>query len=215
MTKTQKVMRFDRHLDLDPGDVATARAIIFHGASGSGKSSYIDHLLHTAPALAGRPFERISGGPIDWRGVAAPASEIVVVDELLVPGDLRRVAGLLTRGHRVIAASHLAPWQTACLSLRWKTRQYATDRAPAKIERHLASKGVCFSRQTVAEFCRRFGATYTDADIILEHAGGDDFDKAYRSFMKRCDLRRDQVTPSFSFRSVLEVVYWNTRRSSG
>lgn len=215
MTAEHTAGAFDRHLDLCEADLARAHAVFFHGASGSGKSSYIGHLLDETPAFAGRPCDRIAGGPIDWQAVPAPCHGLVVVDELLTLEDLHQVAKLLTRGHRIIAASHLPAWLTAGLGVRWKVKQFATDRAPEKIERHLASKGVRFSARTVADFCRAFGATYTDADIILAHTGGDDFDRAYRSFMRRCSLRRDQVTPSFSFRSVLDVVYWNTSRSSG
>ena len=206
---------FDDHLALGEISFGKARAIVFHGASGSGKSTCINHLLRRHPDLAGRPVSRISGGPIDWRTVAPPEHRIVVIDELLELKDLMAALRLLAAGHIVIAASHLPSWLTSCIGLFWRLHQFATDRAPQKIERHLARRGVSYTPQTVAAYCDRFGATYTDAEIILEHTGGEDFDIAYRQFMRRCDLKLDQATPSLVFRSVLDVVYWNTRRSSG
>ena len=206
---------FDRHLDLSGALVDKMRVMVFHGASGSGKSTYIEHLLCHHPAFGGQSFSRISGGPVNWRTTPPPQHRIVVIDELIRFGDFLAVTRLLAAGHTVIAASHLPSWLTGCLGLFWPLCQFATDRAPQKIERYLARRSVSYTHHAVADYCRQFGATYTDAEIILEHTGGDDFDRAYSQFMRRCKLTRDQATPSLVLRSVLEVVYWNTRRSSG
>ena len=185
--------RFDSHLCLERGDLETCRAVIFHGASGSGKSTYIAKIVDTHPAFRDLDRTVVSGGPINWLRAERQTASLVIVDELMVLRDLWHVARLLRAGRKVIAASHLSPRVTACLGVFWPLQQFATDREPAKIERFLTRRGVLFSSSVVAEYCRTYGATYTDAEIILEHSGGDDFDLAYRRFASRC--RIDLVRP--------------------
>lgn len=185
--------QFDSHLGLERADLEACRAVIFHGASGSGKSTYIANLLDTHSAFRGLDRTVVSGGPIDWARAERQPASLVIVDEMLVLRDLWHVARLLCAGHKVIAASHLSPHISACLGALWPLRQFATDREPAKIERFLTHRGVRFSSSVVTEYCRAYGATYTDAEIILEHSGGDDFDLAYRRFTSRC--RIDLVRP--------------------
>lgn len=53
-----------------------------------------------------------------------------------------------------------------------------TDRDPIKIERYLDRLGVRYTDRAVTLFCRRYGANFTDCDIVLEWDGGRDFDRA-------------------------------------
>ncbi len=189
----QPTAQFDSHIDLTRVDFERCRAVIFHGASGSGKSTYIRHLVRTHRGLCDRPYTHIDGGPIDWSRVDAAPERLIIVDELLSFRDLVQVAGLLRAGHLVIAASHLPPRLTGSLRTLWPLQQFATDRDPAKIERFLSNRGVSFSSAVVARYCARYGATYTDAEIILDHTGGDDFDRAYARFARLCTI--DPVKP--------------------
>lgn len=181
---------FDDHLGLCDADLSGVRLLVLHGASGSGKSTYLHHLLRRHPAYRGQSVTLVRGGPIDWSRLGCPDGDIVLLDELLCNRDVAFVAQLLRRGYRVAAASHLHPALTALLGIGWKTRQYATDRDARKIERYLAGRGIRYSPKTVAAFCRAHGATYTDADIILAHVGGKDFDRAFLKFQRFCTLER-------------------------
>lgn len=189
----QQPPHFDGHLDLTHVDFSGIRVTIFHGASGSGKSTYIDNLVSSHTALRDRARTRITGGPIDWSRTEPEPEQLVIVDELLTLGDLWQVARQLQAGRSVIAASHLPARLTAGLGAFWPLQQFATDRDPAKIERFLSRRGIRFSRPVVADYCERYGATFTDAEIILEHTGGDDFDRAYARFESRCSI--DLVRP--------------------
>lgn len=169
-------------------DLAGVRLLLLEGRSGSGKSTAIATLLARHPDFAGQPRTEIQGGPIVWRGMR-PSTPLVVVDELTRLADVPPLVRLLARGHRVIAASHLPGAWLAHLGPCLGIAHAATDRDPATIERYLQDRGVSHTRAGIARFCHRFGATYTDADIVLEHAGGNDFDHALTMFERRCTLR--------------------------
>ena len=181
---------FDDHLGLCDADLTGVRLLVLHGASGSGKSTYLHYLLKNHSSFRGQSVTRVRGGPIDWSAIDRPEGDIVLVDELVRGRDIPFVARLLHRGYRVVAASHLHPVLTGFIGLRWNTRQFATDRDARKIERYLDGRGVRYSPKIVAAFCRAHGATYTDADIILSHVGGEDFDRAFLRFQRFCTLKR-------------------------
>lgn len=184
---------FDDHLGLSEMDFDKVRLVVFHGASGSGKSTYLNQLLKAHPGFRDRPADVIGGGTIDWSAVRKPRAELVVVEELLANREVLEIARLLRAGHRVMAASHLHPWITGLLGVTWPTLQFATDRDPMKIERLLSRRGIQYSPETVAAFCRIHGATFTDVDIVLEHCGGRDFDRAFSRFQRYCSIERHSV----------------------
>jgi len=184
---------FDDHLGLSEMDFAKVQLVVFHGASGSGKSTYLNQLLRAHPGFCNRPVDVIGGGTIDWRAVRKPLAELVVVEELLANREVLEVARLLRAGHQVMAASHLHPGITGLLGVAWPTLQFATDRDPMKIERLLLRRRIQYSPETVAAFCKIHGATFTDVDIVLEHCGGRDFDRAFRKFQRYCSIERHPV----------------------
>ncbi len=184
---------FDDHLGLLEMDFAKVQLVVFHGASGSGKSTYLNELLRVHPDFCSRPAVVIGGGKIDWGSVQKPATELVVVEELLENREVMDIAKLLRAGHRVMAASHLHPWITGLLGVTWPTVQFATDRDPTKIERLLSSRGIRYNPKTVAAFCKIHGATFTDVEIVLEHCGGHDFDRAFQKFQRYCSIERRPV----------------------
>ena len=188
MSARNEAVFYDDHVDFSDIDLGRHRVVVFYGASGSGKSTCISRLLDTHRDFEGLRHARIAGGPVDWSTVDPPSERLVVIDEMLLLRDLAHVTGLLRAGHVIVAASHLPSWLTGALGAVWPLRQFATDRDPGKIERFLARRGIGFSRDVVRDYCKTYGATYTDAEIILEHCGGRDFDRAYRSFARRCDI---------------------------
>jgi hypothetical protein len=50
------------------------------------------------------------------------------------------------------------------------------------------------SEAAVTAFCARFGANYTDARLILQHADATSFDQALGRFLKQCRLERGGVS---------------------
>jgi energy-coupling factor transporter ATP-binding protein EcfA2 len=179
------MLEFDDYLGLDRIDLARFRLLVFTGRSGSGKSTAIGHLLSTHPSFRGREsavlrrpsFEGPSGLP-----------DVVAVDDLVEPRELRVVVDLLRSGRTILVASHLdAAWYRA-VSLFVPAIFFRTDADEAKIGRYLEKKGVAASEDATRAYVRRFGATYTDADIILERYPGRSFDDALTRFDRYCEL---------------------------
>ena len=180
---------FDDHLGLDIRDFAGVRLIVFHGISGSGKSTAIARLLSHNPSFRGLPRSQISNACIDWRWEGL-LSELVVLDECKSLRDLAGLVALLRRGHRVLAASHLPLATSRALGRVWPTVALRTDGDSSRIERYLAARGVSFDVSCVEAACRRFGASYATADLILDFDGGRDFNRAYKRFIRCCRIER-------------------------
>lgn len=152
---------FDDFLGLAGRNWSSYRLILFHGRSGSGKSTAIRYLLEHA--FRDRP--------------------VLVIDEVATPRDLIPLRKLLAGQTTTLIATHIHPaWfrlisAAPCIAFR-------TDRGEAKIMRYLARQGIRGSQAAVAEYVRRFGATYTDADLIMERYPAPSFDLALSRFLK-------------------------------
>lgn len=176
---------FDDYLGLERIDLARFRLLVFTGRSGSGKSTAIEHLLKSHHCFRGREsavLRRPSfAGPSGLPGVVA-------VDDLVEPRELGVVVDLLRSGRTILVASHLdAAWYRV-LSLFVPTIFFRTDADEAKIGRYLERRGVAASGDATRAYVRRFGATYTDADIILERYPGRSFDDALDRFERYCGV---------------------------
>lgn len=176
---------FDDHVGLNTRDFRGIRLVAFHGISGSGKSTAIGQLLQTHPAFRDRARSHILGPRIAWRNLRV-SNELVVVDECISIRDLLGLIGLLCRGHRVLAASHLPLFLSTLVGWVWPTLAMRTDRDPAKIARYLEALGASFDIAQVHAFCARFGASYKCIDRILEFDGGFEFNRAYDRFTRCC-----------------------------
>lgn len=164
---------FDDYLGLARRSFAGCDAVSFHGRSGSGKSSAIAWLLEHHP---------------DFRGEGA--REAAVLDDLLGPHQVPTILRRLRHGRRVLAACHFHPRWLLPLRLRWRVASFDLDRIPAKVERRLDDLGIPYTGDAVAVFCRRFGANYTDLEIVLEYARGPSFDAALDRFLRECRVER-------------------------
>ena len=158
-------MLFDDFLGLSALDLSSYGLIVFHGRSGSGKSTAIEFLLQN-----------------HFRNRA-----VIVVDEIATPLDLVRARRLLRSSTTRLVASHVPPFLFRLFARRIAV--FRTDRDSSKIARHLQRRGVRASNAAVDEYVRRFGATYTDVDLILERYSKGDFDRALGRFLKFDDLR--------------------------
>ena len=176
---------FDDYLGLDRIDLGRYRLVVFVGRSGSGKSTAIGHLLKNHPSFRGRE-SAVLRRPSFARPAEIP--DVVVVDDLVEPRELRFVLDQLRSGRTLLVASHLGAAWYRIVSLFVPTIVFRTDADAAKIGRYLERRGVGASPEATRAYVRRFGATYTDADIILERYPGRSFDEALGRFERYCDV---------------------------
>ncbi|HUP50161.1 MAG TPA: hypothetical protein VNA04_15355 [Thermoanaerobaculia bacterium] len=152
---------FDDHLGLAGRDLTPFRLILFHGRSGSGKSTAIRFLLENS--FRDRPVE--------------------VVDEIGALRDLFRMRALLRNNVTLLVATHVHPFWFRLLA-PGRMLVFHTDRDPSKIARHLARLGVSATPAAVQAYVGRFGATYTDAELIMERWPSPIFDHSLARFLK-------------------------------
>lgn len=177
--------RFDDFLGLDSRDLSRCRRVLFHGRSGSGKTTAIEHLLATQ--FRDRDVHRIAGPPFAATPAAVRPGAVIAVDEIESLRDLRHLLPLLRLDATLLIATHVAPMFFPVAGIV-PGAVFRTDRDQEKLSRHLAWHNVAASAAAIREYCRRFGATYTDADLIMERYPGGSFDAALARFLKFDDL---------------------------
>jgi energy-coupling factor transporter ATP-binding protein EcfA2 len=163
MDRFPESLSFDDFLGLGARDFSRHRLVVFVGRSGSGKSTAIRFLLGRLPGSR-------------------------VIDEIAHAGDLVGLWAPLAAGERLLVASHLS---AACfLALRpfIKVAVFRTDRSADKIARYLERRGIGASARALRAFVRRYGATYTDAELIMERFPGASFDASLARFERFCSL---------------------------
>jgi hypothetical protein len=101
------------------------------------------------------------------------------------------VAALLRRGATALVASHLRPAWSTPLGIRWRRRWFRLDRDWRKISRYLDQQGVEHTAAAVQRYCRRYGANYVDAALIMERRPDATFDAALAHFERFCRLELD------------------------
>jgi hypothetical protein len=156
-------MRFDDFLALGDRDFSSHDLVIFHGRSGSGKSTAIEFLVRKNPHVAYQ-----------------------VVDEITTFRDLSKL--LRTRRGPILIASHVHPVWLRMLKPFARTVIFRTDRDSGKLLRYFEERSIRASAEAVALYVREFGATYTDAEVILERYPSASFDHSYARFRKFCRL---------------------------
>lgn len=162
---------FDDFLGLAGRDFSHHRVVAFVGESGSGKSTAIRFLLECHPH-----FRR---------------GDVVVIDEARI-ADLVRLWRPVALGAQALVASHLSAATLRALLPFPGVAVCRTDRDRGKIRRYLERIGVIASADAVEAYVRRFGATYTDVDLILERFPGRTFDAALSRFERFCALERSR-----------------------
>jgi len=170
---------------LQSADFRGVRLVAFCGVSGAGKSTAID-FVRRRPEFCQR--EGVVASPAGVNALGHVRGRLVVVEELLRPGDLRCVWRLLRGGATVLAASHLRPAWLAPFRLLAPMRCYQIDRDWQKIARYLDRCSVAYTPAAVQQYCRRYGANYVDAGIVLERFPGVPFDEALARFERFCRL---------------------------
>ncbi len=157
---------FDDFLGLAGRDFSRHRAVAFIGCSGSGKSTAIDFLVRHHADFQGR--------------------DVIVVDEAASRREIRDLAPAIRNGNRILIATHLRPWVIRSALPLWSVAILRTDIDAAKIARRLERSDVAASRNAIRAYIRRYGASYTDLDVILERFPGRSFDDALALFERFC-----------------------------
>jgi hypothetical protein len=181
---TPEATVLDDYLGLLDQPLAPLRLVVFHGASGSGKSSQIALLRARHPELAGRDVvvtapDSLPSQPVD----------ILVIEEIEFAGQLACLWPALRRARLVLAACHVDPAWLWPWRLAVRSRCHRLDRQAHKLASALHRRGVRHTPAALAAFVDRFGANYTDLDIVLEHAGVDDLDRALALFARGGRIR--------------------------
>lgn len=176
---------FDDFLGLDSRDLTRCRRLLFHGRSGSGKTTAIEHLLATR--FRDREVHRVAGPPYAATPLPVQPGAVIAVDEIESWRDLRHLLQLVRVDATLLIATHVAPALFPLVGI-FPDAVFRTDDDRDKIGRHLARRNVAASTAAIRAYCRRFGATYTDADLIMERCPGASFDTALFRFLKFDDL---------------------------
>ena len=178
---------FDDFLQLENASFTDVRLVLFYGCSGSGKSSILHFLAGRHADFQDRPQFHLR-----WESFPEQVPEIhahlVFLDEVRRRRELRLVRQLLQNGNTIIAATHVAPAWFWPLRRFGKLRAYTIDRDTEKIARYLHRLGVAYTDATVRVYCRRYGATFTDVDCILEAWPSASFDQSYYQFHRHGDI---------------------------
>lgn len=183
----------DDFLGLLERDLSSARALVLCGRSGSGKSTLLRHLLARHPDLRARPSRVLAGRPLPPAPRLLVPGEVVLVDEVHTLRELAGVFAIAARGARVLVASHLPPLAHAPLRLLGPMVVARTDRDLAKLGRYLSARGLGASEEDLARFACRFGASYTDLDILLESYPTGPFAQRLALFERSHQVRLDPV----------------------
>jgi hypothetical protein len=182
---------FDDFCGLADADFRGVRLVEFFGVSGAGKSTAIGFLCREHRDFCEREAVVVTPGETDVRDV--PDGSLAIVEEVRQPRDLRCVVSLLHRGATALVASHLRPAWSAPLGIRWRRRRFRLDRNWRKISRYLDQQGVGHTTAAVQHFCRRYGANYVDAALIIERRPDATFDAALAHFERFCRLDLNPV----------------------
>ena len=200
--KPRPTDRFHDFLRLTSQSFEQERLLVFHGTSGSGKSSNLKFLADQHPDF------RDQRTPWIWTmGKSFDASKIrdnrlVVVDEIISLLQFPALRKLLRTNQTVAVSSHLHPLWFRLLGPTLPARSFRTDADCAKLRAYLNKRGVRYSENGLQTFCRRHQASYVELQCILERAPGQSLDDALnfnRKFDKISISKRKEWTPAHPF----------------
>lgn len=172
--------RFHDFLGLANRSFEQERLLVFHGTSGSGKSSNLKFLADHHPQFRTQetPWVWTMGKPFDTSGLRD--NRLVAVDEIISLFQFPALRKLLKTNQTVAVASHLHPLWFKLLGPTLPMSSFHTDRDCAKLRTYLDEKGVGYTEDALQMFCRRYRASYVELQCILERAPGQSLDHALR-----------------------------------
>lgn len=180
----QAATDLDDYLGLLGTALEPLRLLLFHGASGSGKTSQIALLVNRHTDLAGRPVTFATPASLP-----AARQDVLVIDEIQTLRQAVCLGPALRRSRLLLVASHVEPALLWPWRLGRAGRCFRLDPLADKLARELGRRGIRHTPRALALFVQRFGANYTDLDIVLEQAGVDDLDRALALFLRGSRIR--------------------------
>ena len=178
--KVQNIPHFDDFLNLSKQNFNNARLLIFHGISGSGKSSNLNYLAHHHTSFQNQSIKWIWTHHKRFKTPAIQDYDLVVVDEIVSPIQLPAISNLINQNKKIAVASHLnSAWFKALFPFT-PTLSFRTDASAEKIRRYLNKKDISYSAESILSFCKTYGSNYVDLQCILENHPGKSFDDALK-----------------------------------
>lgn len=175
---------FDDFLGLSRQGFEDVRLVLFHGMSGSGKSSCLHFLAYHHPFFRNQSIHWIWTKHKRVKVHSIQAYDLVVIDEIVSPFQLFSIHKLLKSNKTVAIASHIHPaWYRLFFSFK-HTRSYQTDASTKNLSAYLNRNGIYHSQPALRQFSKQYGSNYVDLNCILDAHPGKDFDNAFESSKK-------------------------------
>lgn len=172
--------QFDDFLGLGRERFEKTDLLIFHGVSGSGKSSNLNFLAYHHPFFRDESVHWIWTKHKRIEVQSVQSFKLVVVDEIVSPIQLPSVYKLLNNNQTIAIASHISPIWFRLFFSHKRTISYQTDTSIRKLSNYLTLRGVSHSQSVLHQFAKQYGSNYVDLQCILEAYSCENFDDAFR-----------------------------------
>ncbi|MBT3665893.1 MAG: hypothetical protein HN548_00305 [Opitutae bacterium] len=171
---------FNDFLGLEKINFGNARLLIFHGISGSGKSSNLNYFAYHHSSTTRDSVKWIWTQHKRFDVSSIKGHDLVIVDEIISPIQLPAIFKLLRANKRVAIASHLNPVWFKIFCHSTPSLFFRTDASSKKIRDYLDDKCIPYSPESIISFCKTYGSNYVDLQCILESYPGKNFDDALK-----------------------------------
>ena len=178
--RESNIPQFDDFLGLGRQSFEQTDLLIFHGVSGSGKSSNLKFLAYHHPFFRDKTVHWIWTKHKRFNIQPVQSYKLVVVDEIVSPTQLPAVYSLLKTNQTVAIASHISPIWFKLFFRHKRTISYQTDASTKKLSNYLKTRGIPHSTKVLRQFANQYGSNYVDLQCMLEAYPCENFDDAFR-----------------------------------
>jgi hypothetical protein len=178
--RESNIPQFDDFLGLGRQSFEQTDLLIFHGVSGSGKSSNLKFLAYHHPFFRDMSVHWIWTKHKRFNIQSVQSYKLVVVDEIVSPIQLPAVYSLLKTNQTVAIASHISPMWFKLFFRHNRTISYQTDASTKKLSNYLKTRGIPHSTKVLRQFANQYGSNYVDLQCMLEAYPCENFDDAFR-----------------------------------
>jgi hypothetical protein len=178
--RESNIPQFDDFLGLGRQSFEQTDLLIFHGVSGSGKSSNLNFLAYHHPFFRDKTVHWIWTKHKRFNIQSVQSYKLVVVDEIVSPIQLPAVYSLLKTNQTVAIASHISPMWFKLFFRHKRNISYQTDASTKKLSNYLKTRGIPHSTKVLRQFANQYGSNYVDLQCMLEAYPCENFDDAFR-----------------------------------
>ena len=178
--RESNIPQFDDFLGLGRQSFEQTDLLIFHGVSGSGKSSNLKFLAYHHPFFRDKTVHWIWTKHKRFNIQSVQSYKLVVVDEIVSPIQLAAVYSLLKTNQTVAIASHISPMWFKLFFRHKRTISYQTDASTKKLSNYLKTRGIPHSTKVLRQFANQYVSNYVDLQCMLEAYPCENFDDAFR-----------------------------------